>query len=551
VKNDSLAGFSLRKTPQSEKADPRQVANSAGGYTFTVSDINRLDRFLMLGTDGGTYYIDESTLTKDNATFVVEYAQTNGVELVDRVVAISTTGRAPRQNPAIFALAVAASVGDTFTRQYALREALPKVCRTGYSLFLFAGYIENMRGWGRALRHGVANWYTSKSPQDLEYQVLKYRQREGWTHRDLLRLSHPHVDSYPHNNLFRYVVGKDAELDQLPLVKAFKSLQDADVHLAIDLIEAHPISWEMIPDRLITDKRIWAALVGKGLPQTALMRQLPRLTNMDLLNNGTFWNHIVVKQLQDRDALKKGRIHPINVLMAMNTYTSGQGERNSWQPVPSISDALNEAFYNAYDVIEPTGKKLVLALDISGSMNSAIPGPMRNGRRKMLPLSCREASAALAMVTARTEENYDIIGFSDGQRGAYGRQGFVNDRIVSRLDISPQRRLDDIVRYTRELNMAGTDLALPMIWAHKYAVQADAFVIYTDNETWYGNIHPHQALRMYREQYNPKAKLIVVSLTANKFSVADPSDPGMLDVVGFDATVPGLISEFVKNDSAI
>ncbi|WP_245669502.1 hypothetical protein [Nocardia speluncae] len=47
----------------------------------------------------------------------------------------------PRQNPALFALAAAAALGDIEGRRTAL-DALPLVARTGTHLFLFARYIE-------------------------------------------------------------------------------------------------------------------------------------------------------------------------------------------------------------------------------------------------------------------------------------------------------------------------------------------------------------------------------------------------------------------------
>ena len=52
--------FNPSQTPQSEKADARQVPNSAGGFTFTVDCWKRLERFLILGAEGGSYYIGAS-----------------------------------------------------------------------------------------------------------------------------------------------------------------------------------------------------------------------------------------------------------------------------------------------------------------------------------------------------------------------------------------------------------------------------------------------------------------------------------------------------------
>jgi len=165
-----------RQTPQSEPAAPEQVQNSAGGYTFQVDDVMRLRRFLVLGTDGGTYYVGAGDLTKDNAPVVMDFARNRTAELVAEIVAISTAGRAPRQNPALFALACAASLGDEDGRRAAL-DVLPMVARTGTHLFLFARYVEQFRGWGRGLRRAVGSWYLDKTVDDLAYQAVKYRSR--------------------------------------------------------------------------------------------------------------------------------------------------------------------------------------------------------------------------------------------------------------------------------------------------------------------------------------------------------------------------------------
>lgn len=69
-------------------------------------------------------------------------------------------------------------------------------------------------------------------------------------------------------------------------------------------------------------------------------------------------------------------------------------------------------------------------------------------------------------------------------------------------------------------------------------------MILTDSETWAGDVHPSQALREYRERSGIAARLVVVGMVSNGFSIADPDDPGMLDVVGFDTATPQLIADF-------
>jgi 60 kDa SS-A/Ro ribonucleoprotein len=120
-----------------------------------------------------------------------------------------------------------------------------------------------------------------------------------------------------------------------------------------------------------------------------------------------------------------------------------------------------------------------------------------------------------------------------------------SDRFM-RLDISPRMRLDSVVKRISELPFERTDCALPMVWARQQKLSVSAFITYTDSETWAGNIHPAQALRQYRSEFVGDAKAVVVGMTSNGFTLADPTDRGMLDVVGFDTTVPAVIADFVR-----
>ena len=153
-------------TPQSQPIPgSNQVQNAAGGYAFAVDDWKRLDRFLVLGSEGGSYYASERKLTAENADAVLRCLQADGIRTVQRIVEISDSGRAPKNEPAILALALAFALGDADTRR-AASEALPQVCRIGTHLFHFAQYVNALRGWGRGLRRAVANWYLKATAED-------------------------------------------------------------------------------------------------------------------------------------------------------------------------------------------------------------------------------------------------------------------------------------------------------------------------------------------------------------------------------------------------
>jgi 60 kDa SS-A/Ro ribonucleoprotein len=549
-----LKRINLRRPPQSEPIPGAgQVPNSAGGFAWAVDDWTRLRRFLILGSEGGSYYASEWTLTRENAQALERCLADDGSRTVAEIVRVSEEGRAPKNDPALFALAMAAGLGDEATRKAAL-EALPHVARTGTHLFQFATFVEGFRGWGRSLRRAVGRWYAAQPVDALAYQAVKYRQREGVTHRDLLRLAHPatkvsagnpSLDVSPeHGALFEWIV-RGGEIDGLPrVVEGFARAQAAESPAeTAELVREYRLPREALPSESLTSPEVWEALLA-DMPMTAMIRNLATMIRAGVLAPGSEGTAKVVAQLGDGGRIRRARVHPIALLAALRTYSAGRGARgrHEWNPVREVVDALDSAFYIAFGNVEPTGKRLLLALDVSGSMT----GGWVAGSPGLTP---RDASAALALVTAATESHYETVGFFAGKHGwkaAGRRQWYLGHDGLTPLAISPRQRLDDAVKTVSNLPFGGTDCALPMLYAQAQEREIDTFVIYTDSETWAGDVHPAQALHDYRQASGIAARLVVVGMVSNGFSIADPADPGMLDVVGFDTATPQLISDFAR-----
>lgn len=534
---DIYSTISTRRTPQLEQADARQAPNNAGGYTFQLDPLAQAKRFLILGTDAGTYYQDAPTLTRETAAVIMALAERDGPALVELIVDVSVGGKAPRQQPALFALAIASAAGDEQTRKAAYA-ALPQVARTGTALFQFAGYREQFAGWSRGLRSAVARWYTEPPVERVAYQAVKYRQREGWSHRDLLRLAHPKTTEPARKALFDWISGRLPE-DTVPgIVVGYQQAQVPGYNVP-EIVRAHRLPWEALPDEALAQRETWDALLDVGMPQTALLRQLPRLTRLGIIAPFGGRTAEIAAQLIDPERLQRARVHPLAVLTALKTYAAGHGRGSEWQPVTAIVDALDEAFYAAFAAVEPAGKRTLIGLDVSGSMDMA--------RDPSGLLTAREVGAAMALVVASTEPEAgsDVYGFTAGGGsglGWYGRR----QAAFTPLNISRKQRLDDIIERTRRLPFGGTDCALPMLEATRHGWAVDTFVVITDNETWAGDVHPHQALRQYRQQSGIDAKLVVLAVTPTRFTIADPTDAGMLDVVGFGTDVPQLVTEFSR-----
>ncbi|KAJ3316754.1 60 kDa SS-A/Ro ribonucleoprotein, partial [Blyttiomyces sp. JEL0837] len=240
-------------TPQTKPIPGKEslmAENNAGGFSFTVTPKTQLLRFLILGSESGSYYATEQKLTAENAKNVIKMIQSgDGLEVVKTVVEVSDSGRAAKQDTGILVLALCIRLGDDATRKAAYA-SIGKVCRiptTLFQLLTFTSTLEGKapagvevkeqvkkegddmetvdlgvnkttskrkmkkspaycgRGWGRGMRKAIGNWYNEKEVGDLVFTVTKYKNREGWNHADVLRVAHVAPKTRGHDLVFRYL----------------------------------------------------------------------------------------------------------------------------------------------------------------------------------------------------------------------------------------------------------------------------------------------------------------------------------------------------------
>ena len=545
--------LSAKATPQTSPIPGlAQVPNKAGGFSFEVNDWTKLDRFLILGAEGGSYYASEKEMVLENASAIKRLLKgPDGIKVVERICEISNNGRAPKNDPAIFALAMCLKRGDLATRRLAA-VSVPIVCRIGTHLFQFAANVDALGGWGRVTHRAFENWYKGQQTPQLAMNLAKYQSRGTWSHRDLLRKVKVKPTNDAMSAMFRWSVGKDTDLKTLPdMLYGFEMAKVATKPVEIvSLVQRYGLPRECIPTQFLTNTKVWAALLmaGTGMPLTAMIRNLGKMSQVGLLTPLSDASKFVVDRLADRMLLRKARIHPVQLLMANRIYAQGHGMKGSltWEVDKNIVSGLEEAYYKSFEYIEPTDRNYLLALDVSGSMGS--------GEVAGTPMTPREASAAMAMVTLRTEPYCHTIGFTgvggsiqDIRNRTHGfSYGGGMGNAVTELDLCASDSLTSATEKISNLPFGTTDCSLPMKYALERELPVDVFIVYTDNETYAGDIRPSQAIKEYRQKTGRDAKLVVVGMVANDVSIANPEDAGMLDVCGFDTSVPSIISGFVR-----
>ncbi|CAI2354435.1 unnamed protein product [Caenorhabditis sp. 36 PRJEB53466] len=592
----SVDGELKRLPRQMEQVKEGQVENNAGGFVFPVSDETQVRRFLIIGSDKGSYHQTAEKITMDNAQAIIRIIEKGDGHMVLRELSlINSANRNPKMNAMIFTLALCAKIStldfskkqecpmlqaySEYIRELhsAALKLLPDVCRTPSHLFEFIDYSQTIAhstragasktstGWGRSLRLAISNWYKSKTVEKLAMLLTKYPQREGWSHRDLFRLAHPmvghnsgsDVNRLEKEQLFRYAVKGDllprkrkmtpeqkeeaektstkkftyteAQLVQeekssaLDLVEAYLKLkQEKSEAVIVEAIKKHGLVREHLPTDSLNSKLVWQTLFDVPMPMTAMIRNLAKMTLVGALDQERV--DILVKRLTDQEELRRARIHPLTLLTARATYEQGRGDKGklTWQPIKEVCEALEAGFYKSFVNAAATGKRYCLALDVSGSMGCSVSSS---------PLKCRDAASAMSLINLHNEAEVKCVAFCN---------------TLTELPFTKDWTIRQVNDYVKNLEFGSTDCGLPMTWAMKNNHKFDVFIIYTDCDTWVGDVHPFEAIKQYREASGiHDAKVIVMAMQAYDYTIADPSDAGMLDISGFDSAVPQIVHEFV------
>lgn len=467
-----------------------------------------------------------------------------GPEVLQLLVDLSVCGRAMKHIQILHTLAICATCNDlkTKTRAYCV---LPDVCRIPTHLFEFIKFCEieaSGTGWGRSMRTGISNWYHSyeNNPVRLAYLITRYKAGHGFNHRDVFRLAHIRPKSNAMHFIVSFVIrgleessamlylSNNPEIDQIKefLVAVDKTDNNTkiDMNELKSLIVKHDLGQEHIHPNFLGSRDIWDCLL-RLMPTTEMLRNLGKISSLHLLEGETFGEILVLSKLNN--ILEEPTIHPLNIFSAWNQYMTGHGDKGhlSWTVNKNILHALENAFFKSFGLVQPTHKKICIAVDVNFAMRVPVLGPT---------VKILDVAAAMAILTARMENNNQVLAFTNR---------------ITCLNIYKNDSLLEAIQSFSDIPPDGLDCALPIKWAVEEKTRFDAFIVFTSSESFSGNIHFVTALNHYRSYTkNKDVRVIVVGMTHHGSSIADPSDPLMLDIVGYDKNAPKAIQKFLLTD---
>ncbi|XP_052789326.1 RNA-binding protein RO60-like isoform X2 [Mya arenaria] len=573
------------------------------------SNEEKLIRFLKTGTERNFFLPGKNKSFRYLGNVVCTMMNDGeGQRVVECIKRVHADKLYHKREPLLFILAQSCHAGANDAVKKAAYDLVNEVCANPVDLFTWLKHIkicsQFTKGWGSGLRRTVNNWYNSRDPKQIAEFVTRYTHVERWSHKDVFRLSH----IKPKNDGLAFIVkvvckglktAKEATPDPAPPVAKLVAYFDAveyvkhstDGFAAAMKLEEYELHKEYVPMALLSSKEIWNSLL-LNMTVKDVMTSLPALGRRAYLTmpaRGTDGDpvvreirHKVLTHLQDMESLESEQISPFFIYIAIRNYVrvfsdvkkhggkggkalkrehaatnedqqpqskkkkkkkgkkqdKGQGEGVNKEETdenkatekakrnnPDIYEALHKAFRAAVEKNTPTtGKSYLLALKASSS-------EFQKGIRGTPSISAIEVMALMATILKKKESSVDL-GF------------FTASLTQMKYPAEMENIIQDIgLMAVPDLTLA-CDPASPVTWALEKKRKYDVILVMSDGHETEGETSPGSSLVEYRQKMKlPNTKMVICGLASPKLEFA--TEPGMLDIGGFDATVPKIISEFV------
>nr|KAG5699849.1 hypothetical protein BaRGS_034623 [Batillaria attramentaria] len=366
----------------------------------------------------------------------------------------------------------------------------------------------------------------------------------SWSYIDLLRVTHIRPKTEGAKLISKYLVkGLKAAQEEfggektanemqatLTYLSAIEQLKDAkDMTLAVSLVEQHHLHPQQVTAQVLQEREVLVALV-KQLSLKEVLKMIGHLAAKLVFDPSNPAAADIIQRVGDEQQVRQEKLSPFDVLVAMRVYEQGSASMK-WARNSAVVDALNSTFVTAlkYNVTS-TKKRYLVAVNI----NNQFMRCWVHGTKVLSPVI---AVAGLAQVLAHTEQDPALAFFC---------------KDVKPLSLTNTMQMPEICEEIaqRAAELEGSkvicDVSAPVTWAQQAKKAFDVIIIMTDHRHAKASTDLSTAFKQYRQTLKiPDAKLVVCGLTSTHLQFADSEDPGMLDIAGFDATVPDVIHNFV------
>ncbi len=494
--------------------------NPEGFPSFQRSDEEAYLQLLLTNTLTGTFYTNEKQLF-DEALALHSKMVSENPDFAARAIIYARNEGLMRLQP-IVGLAYL-----TKTNKALFQKIFSKVIRTPGDL---ADFVEIIRGgvvgagMGRMIKSTVNEWLNGLS----EYHAIKYATGgQGYSLRDILRLTHPKPLTEKQDALFMWLTDRDkwAQADELrtqtPQIGAFENLKRLDADIADYQAQARTmiadgrLPYEVVTGVIKPDVETWVALMHE-MPYFALLRHLNTLQRAGVLQDKANAKY-VADRLKNADALKGAKVLPFRL------YTAHQMFQVIQPSEALVADALLDAMDQAFANMPDLGGTICIAPDVSGSMSGRI--------------------------NARSVTRYiDIAGIFSGALLKKTANALVLpfENQVVKVKLSGRDSLMTTAEKLAKIGGGGTAVSAPISHLLAQKIPVDTFIGITDNIEWavdsYGNQGFLPTWREYKQKVAPQAKAFLITIAPYRNAVAPDNEPDVHYIYGWNDTVLKFIS---------
>lgn len=506
-----MANKNLFKTIVGMLSPKADTINEAGGLAYKLSPKQALAQYAATGCFNNTFYADAG----EQLDKVLTLANEVEPDFVAKTAVFAREKGYMKDMPALLLAVLSTRDKELFERIF------PRVADNGKMLRNFVQIIRSgvvgRKSLGSLPKRMIREWFEKRGTE----QIFKQSVGLSPSIADILKMVHPKPTDAEREALFGYFIGREIDADKLPeIVKQFERFK------AGGSAEVPKVPFQML-----------TALPLGANEWTEIARNAPwQMTRMNLntfQRHGVFADEAMVKivadRLRDREAVKRARIFPFQLMSAFMAADANKG-------IPrEITEALQDAMEIATENVPQIDGKVYVFPDISGSMHSPATGYRKGSTSRV---TCLDVAALFAAAILRKNPTAEVIPFSDG---------------VVEARLNPRDTVMTNAKVLAALPSGGTNCSAPLKELNRRKAKGDVVIYVSDNESWVDSTRAWnngtETMRQWNEfkSRSGDAKLVCIDIQPYAHTQAQERRD-ILNVGGFSDQVFTLVSEYANGN---
>lgn len=489
------------------RTPPADAVNEAGGAAYAFTPAHALAQYAATGCLSTTYYASAELQLAEVLRLLDEVRP----ELVAKTAIWSRERGFMKDLPALLVAwltvadaALADQVFDRVIDDAKMLRNFVQVIRSG---------VIGRRSLGSVPKRLVRRWLAARSPEQLFRSSIGDKPSLG----DVIKLAHPRPADPERSALYGYLAGAAHDAAALPeLVQAYEAWKRAPS-------EDPPAVPSALLTSVLLSRAGWAGIARRASWQET------RMNLASFARHGVFSSNraveMVATKLRDKEAIKKARVMPYQVLMA---YNAAKGQ------VPTaVLTALEAAMEIALENVPELRGKVYVCTDVSGSMQAPVTGFRQ---RATTAVRCIDVAGLMAAAILRANDA-EVLAF---------------DTKVVRLSIKKGGSVLANANKLASVGGGGTSCSAPLVELNERRAKGSLVLLVSDNESWVdarrGPTEVMNQWDVFRAR-NPGAKLVCLDLAPNATTQAIERRD-VLNIGGFSDAVFELIKDFAGNKTS-